>query len=237
MTVADQPPIVVESHDSYSEVVLNRPGRRNAVTGPLVAELRQALANAARTSDRVILLRGEGGAFCSGLDLKEFDAEPPPAWVAEFSTEWAALHRDLYTYPGLVVCALERFAINAGAALALACDFVVAGEQSFLHVGEAKMARPAPINLAWLFLRGGRRAITEVAIRAARVPGPDLLRLGLAHRVVPDDGVLGAARALAAELAELPGPTIAAMKRTLGALEQAPGLGDPFTLAGAAARP
>jgi enoyl-CoA hydratase len=223
--------VLVERGDAYVEIALNRPERRNAVTGPLVAELRRAFADAGGAT---VLLRGEGGAFCSGLDLKEFNADPVPPWVAGFQGEWAGLHREIHAYPGLVVGALERFAINAGAALALSCDYLVAGEEAFLHVGEAKMGRPAPINFAWLYLRGGRRAITEVALRAERIPGPDLQRLGLAHAVVPDADVLERARTLAAELAELPAATIAVMKRTLAALERESGLADPFATVTAA---
>lgn len=230
--------VVVEQHEGWSEIALNRPQRKNALTGPLVEALRAAVAAIGRDSPgSVILLRGAGGAFCSGLDLKEFGADPQPAWVAEFPSRWAGLHRQLYAYDGLIVGALERYAINGGAALALACDFLVAGNGAFLQVGEARMARPAPINFAWLFLRGGRRLVTEVALRAERLPGSELHRLGLAHEVAPDGEVVERARALAQSLAELPSGTIAGMKRLLARLEETSGLADPFGLVTAADAP
>ena len=66
-------------HDGYTEIALNRPERRNALIEPLGAELRDAIrAAGAPDAPAVILLRGEGGAFCSGLDLKALNADPPP---------------------------------------------------------------------------------------------------------------------------------------------------------------
>ena len=70
------------AHDGWAELVLNRPERRNAIDG----DLGMALAGALRALDtddavRVILLRGAEGAFCSGLDLKAFRADPPPEWL------------------------------------------------------------------------------------------------------------------------------------------------------------
>ena len=59
----------------------------------------------------------------------------------------------IYATDKAVVCALEGYAINAGSALALSADFIVAGEGAFLQVGEVRQGRPAPMNLAWLSMR------------------------------------------------------------------------------------
>ena len=53
-------------------------------------------------------LRGEGGAFCSGLDVDAFAADPAPEWRAGFQRDWAAWHADLYACPAVLVGALER---------------------------------------------------------------------------------------------------------------------------------
>nr|QQZ49649.1 hypothetical protein JKL49_22645 [Phenylobacterium glaciei] len=59
--------------------------------------------------------------------MDAFAARPAPDWLADWPEEWAGFHRELYRCPAVIVGALERFAINAGAALALACDLLVAG--------------------------------------------------------------------------------------------------------------
>lgn len=107
-------------HGRWAEVVLNRPRQRNAIDGPLG----EGLAAAIRRADEdeaieAVLLRGADGAFCSGLDLKAFNAEPPPDWMPRFGAIWRAAHTSIYECRKPIVAALERFAINGGAALAL----------------------------------------------------------------------------------------------------------------------
>jgi len=93
------------------EVILNRPQRRNALTGPLAEQLARALRQiAADEAVSVVIIRGEGGAFCSGLDLKEFSQDPQPGWVADFPQTWRAVHEALFDLPCIVIGALERAA-------------------------------------------------------------------------------------------------------------------------------
>lgn len=191
----DQPRIV--------DVILNRPERRNALTGPLAVELANALRSAADNADiSVVILRGEGGAFCSGLDLKEFAKDPQPEWVAQFPALWRDVHEALFDLPCIVIGALERAAVNGGASLALACDFLIAGETAFLQVGEVQQGMAAPMNMAWLRMRHSEALAARVALVGDRLPGPKLAELGIAHEVVADDVVLDTAMGLAARLAE-----------------------------------
>jgi enoyl-CoA hydratase/carnithine racemase len=202
-------------HSGWGELVLSRPQRRNAIIGPMIADLRAGLADLLAGGARVILLRGEGGAFCSGLDVDAFAADPPPAWRANFQQDWAGWHGDLYRCPAVMVGALERFAINGGGSMALACDLLVAGETATLMVGEAAQGMYAPMNLAWLRLRASEAIAAQVVLAADRLSGPELHRLGLAYRVAPDAEVLGVARELAARLAGYPGKGLAAIKEAM----------------------
>lgn len=131
-----------------AEVVLNRPHRRNALDTGAIAELTELLRALAERDDvAAVLLRGAAGFFCSGLDIKEIDvAEPPLA-------AWIALHEALAALPVPVIAALAGGAINAGAALALASDLLVAGDTAYLQINEAAMGLAAPVNAAWLTLR------------------------------------------------------------------------------------
>ena len=208
-----------ELNGGVAEIILNRPARKNAVTGPLVEAAAEAVAAAiADPAVHVILLRGEQGVFCSGLDLKEFNADPKPGWVASFQVHWRALHQQLFACDKAVVCALEGFAINAGSALALSADYLVVGETAFLQVGEVRQGRPAPMNVSWLLARHSDAVARRLMLLGRRVPGPELLQLGVAHAVVPDSEVLAAARALAAELAEVSPEGIAGTKQLLRSL-------------------
>ena len=124
----------LELDGAVAEIILNRPERKNAVTGPLAEAATAAVAQAeADPTVRVILLRGEGGVFSSGLDLKEFNAEPRPEWLPRFQGLWRGLHERLFACDKAVVCAMESYAINAGSALALSADYLIAGDTAFLQ--------------------------------------------------------------------------------------------------------
>lgn len=198
------------------EVVLNRPERRNALTGPLVVALAEALrAVAEEPETSVIVLRGAGGAFCSGLDLTEFGHDPPHEWIAEFPRLWRAVHEALYDLPCIVIGALERAAVNGGASLALACDFLIAGHTAFLQVGEIQQGMAAPMNMAWLRLRHSEAVAARVALLGDRIVGPDLVTLGLATSTVADDRVVPEALELARRLAGHDTAGVRRIKRSL----------------------
>ena len=103
-----------------------------------------------------------------------------------------------------IVGALERYAINGGAALAIACDYLLVGEQAFWQVGEVQIGMAAPYNMAWLNLRHSERVIAEVTFIGDRLPGAELVRLGLANEAIADDQVLANARALCQRFADFP---------------------------------
>ncbi len=209
-------PVFSTRAGGVAEIVLNRPARRNAVTGPLAERLHAEIVAATEDDDvAVLLLRGAGGAFCSGLDLGEFRADPPPNWMPEFSGLWLDVHAALYDCSKPIVAALERFAINAGSALALAADLLVAGEQAFLHVGEVQMGMAAPMNMAWLRLRHPESVAARLAIVGRRYTGVELERMGVASEVVADNEVLTRARELSATIAGYPPSGVRAIKSTV----------------------
>ncbi|MEM8923525.1 MAG: enoyl-CoA hydratase/isomerase family protein [Actinomycetota bacterium] len=188
--------------ERVAQVRLNRPERRNALTGPLADRLVEVLTELdADDAVSVIAIGGAGGAFCSGLDLKAFNADPKPDWVADFGARWRRVHELLFDSDRIIVGALERAAVNGGAALALACDFLVAGDGAFLQVGEIQQGMAAPMNTAWLRLRHTEAISARVALLGDRIHGPELVRLGLAHASVADDEVWPEALALAERLA------------------------------------
>jgi enoyl-CoA hydratase/carnithine racemase len=204
-------PVLATRHEGWGEIVLNRPDRRNALAPESAKALREGLSDLLAGGARVLLLRGEGGTFCSGLDVDLFQGGAGAAWAAD----WTGFHRDLHACPAVVICALERYAINAGAALALGSDLLVAGEGAILTVGEAAIGMHAPMNLAWLRLKAPEAVAAQLALGAGRMAGPDLHRLGLAWALVPDAEVHDHARAAAIRMAGWPAGTLAGIKAAL----------------------
>jgi enoyl-CoA hydratase/carnithine racemase len=213
--------------DGVATIVLNRPARKNALTGPLTDALAAAFREVAGRDDvGAVLFHGAGGGFCSGLDLKEYNADPPPDWLATSRESLVDAHRAIFDCPMPVVGALERFAINGGAAFALACDLLVAGRGAFLQVGEIRQGLQAPMNMAWLAVRYPAAVAEQLTLTGRRFDGQDLHRLGIALDVVDDDEVLDRARALAVEIATFPRAPARAIKAANRALS---GVGDSQT--------
>jgi enoyl-CoA hydratase/carnithine racemase len=207
-----------EAGACWGEVILNRPERKNAIVGPLGRGLAAGIAMLDADSEvQAIVLRGAGGSFCSGLDLAAFNDTPEPEWLPDFQSIWRDAHRALFDCATPVIGAMERYAINGGAALAIACDYLVVGEEAFLQVGEVQIGMAAPYNMAWLNLRHSEAVIAQVTLVGDRIKGPELLRLGLATTCVPDAQVQTEAGEIAKRLACFPSGTTSKIKRGMRA--------------------
>lgn len=200
----------IETEGHRVEIVLSRPERKNSITADLAEQLRDAIQQVSADSNtHCILLRGDGGVFCSGIDLNvSGDGKKPGPMPA-----WPEVHAALYSSSAPVVVALEKYAINAGAALALAAPVVVAGESSFLQVGELAIGVAAPMCAAWLHLRHAPSVADRLIYLADRVPASDLLRLGVVTDVVADTDVLSRAREYADRISGYPVAGRAAMSQ------------------------
>ena len=215
--------VLVERFGARADIVLNRPERRNAVTRSLASQLKAAIVEAANDVEvRAIVLRGAGGCFCSGMDLKaagdDLADEPRDAWTQ--------VHAAIYECQTPIVVALERFAVNAGAALVLAADLTVAGEGAFLQVSEIAMGVAAPMNQAWLHLRHSPAVAGRVTLIGDRLPAAELLRLGLVTEVVDDERVVIRAQALADRIASHPPRGLAGIMSVAKRLS--PPIADPY---------
>jgi enoyl-CoA hydratase/carnithine racemase len=191
--------------DGVAIVELNRPERKNAIIPPMLDALADIVTAVSADPDvHAMVLCGAGGAFCSGLDLTEYNADPPPAWLATSGASVQAAHAALGACPHPIVVALERYAINGGAAFALAGDLIVSGREAWLQVGEARLGMNAPMNLAWLVARYPMATVLQIVLAGERIPGPELHRLGIAYEVVDDGAVRTRAEELAATIAAFP---------------------------------
>lgn len=219
--------VKIEQGEGWTEIVINRPERRNAIIPPVSDAVRSAL-EAASDDDNVacVLLRGEGGYFCSGVDLKALQADPPPPWQGKHGNSWRQLHLTLFEFDKPVIGAFEKYGINAGAALAMACDILIAGETAFMQVGEIQQGASAPMNFAWFRIKAAEQAMARLAFYGDRVAAPELLRLGLVTECVSDGHVVSRCRELAARIAGFPQGAARNIKQ--GIIRQR-GIDDPGT--------
>ena len=203
--MSDEELVIVRREDGWASVNLNRPHRRNALTGPMAEQLAAAIETLGSSDDiAAIVLMGEGGAFCSGIDLKELQTKPQPTWVKDMRGMFRRAHLALFNCRRPIIGALEGYGINAGSALAFASDILIAGESSFLQIGEIQQGARIPMNAAWVRLRHGEAVLARLALYGDRIPASELLRMGLVTEVVDDDAVRGRAADLAARIAGFP---------------------------------
>jgi enoyl-CoA hydratase/carnithine racemase len=208
--------VLVVRHDGWAEVLLNRPERRNSIIAPLSIALKEALLELEDDSSvSCVVLRGEGGYFCSGIDLKALQADPPPPWAKQQFSCWRELHICMYGYSKPIVGAFENYGINAGAALALACDVLVVGETAFLQIGEIQQGAGMPMNAAWLKLKTTEQVAARLAFFGDRVLGPELVRLGLAAECVPDSDVVNRCHTIATRIAGFPPGASVTVKKSI----------------------
>jgi enoyl-CoA hydratase len=194
--------VKLEQYDYRWELVLNREDKKNALTGPLVCELKDKLQMLLDNPEcHAIIIRGAGGVFCAGLDLPSFFGDQKPEWVSEFPKNWQSFHETVYTSEKPIIGALEKYAIAAGAALALACDFLIVGNNAVLHVSEVERGILAPLNIAWLLLKWGTGRTLDLVLGGERQTGTELVNKGIAYAAVSDDRVVEKAREIADRLA------------------------------------
>jgi enoyl-CoA hydratase len=185
-------------------VTLNRPERRNALSGDLVVALLAALREAeADPAGRVVVLTGAGGTFCAGGDLAGGLGGAGGAVDAHRQRGvFADLLSALIRSPLAVVAAVEGAAMGGGLGVMAACDLVVAGASAKLGTPEIKLGLFPWIILAVLQRNVARKPLMELVLTGEPIRAPQAREIGLVNRVV-DDGqalpeALGLARTIAA---------------------------------------
>lgn len=211
--------VLTTDHGDWVEITLNRPDRLNAFTPEMHLALRAELDAAA--DKRAVLLTGAGRAFCAGQDLGERDPrqmEGPPDLGETVRKYWAPLIRRIQTLDLPVICAVNGVAAGAGSSVALACDIVLAGESARFIQSFAKVGLIPDSGGSWHLTRLlGRARATGLALTAEPLSATRAADWGLIWKVLPDDALLGAARAQAASLAAGPTFGFAQTKRAIAA--------------------
>ena len=214
---------LIARHDGpVLHLTLNRPEVRNAMSLAMVLELRQALAQAeADGATRAIVLRGAGGHFCAGGDIKDMAAArmklaDNPDAVVEVNEAFGDLCV-AYAGTGLAVVAVtEGTVMGGGFGLACVADVTLAAASVVFRLPETSLGLvPAQVG-PFLVERLGYAEAKRLAVTGGSVQADEALRLRLVHEVHADASALDAAlqRVLADILRCAPG-ALAATKRLI----------------------
>jgi enoyl-CoA hydratase/carnithine racemase len=192
-----------EVHGPVARLTIDREERRNALSWPLIAELRRALALAKADEDvRVVVLTGAGEvAFCAGADLDGMASGGSFTELHEGRGQLAELFRDLYALGKPTIARVRGYALAGGFGLALACDLVIAADDAVFGTPEITLGLwPHMITVPLVRAMAPKRAL-ELMLTGRRVDAAEAERIGFVTRVVAADELDASVDALAAELA------------------------------------
>lgn len=206
--------VLVDRSEGVATITLNRPESMNSLSVELKLALLDVLGEVRDdASARAVVLTGNERAFSTGQDLREHVAtlEATANGASPMDTvreHFNPIVSGLALMPKPVVAAVSGMAAGAGASIAFACDFRVAGQSARFLMAFANVGLSVDSGGSWTLPRliGHARA-TEMLMLAEPVGSERALEIGLVNAVVPDDRVLVAAHELAARLAA--GPTVA----------------------------
>ena len=205
-------------------VTMNRPERRNALNADMTLGLVEAARRAAEDHEvRAVLLKGAGGTFCVGGDVKSMaEGRAPLPFEAKTANlrKGMEVSRILHQMPKPVVAQLDGAAAGAGLSIALACDLRVASASCKITTAFAKVGFSGDYGGTYflIHLLGSAKA-RELYLLSPVLPAQEAYALGMVTRVVPDAEVEAAAHELAMSLAQGPSVTLGYIKRNINNAE------------------
>jgi methylglutaconyl-CoA hydratase len=180
--------IKVEQAGALARVALNRPDIRNAFNDVMIRELRQAFAELAGAPRlRVVVLTGEGSAFCAGADLNWMRRVLEWSYEQNYedSLNLAQLMREIYEFPRPVVGRINGPAIGGGTGLVAVCDIAVASQDAVFSFSEVKIGLVPACISPYVLKRVGERHAREYFLTGERLSAQRALECGLVNRSVP----------------------------------------------------
>ena len=181
--------IIVKKQDNFAEIVLNRPEKRNALNKQMVDELSAAFKSL-KTEDRirVVVLKGEGKAFCSGADLaylkelRNFDYQKN----LEDSLNLGNLFLKIYAFPKPIIAIVQGPALAGGCGLASVCDLILATPNAIFGYPEVKIGFVAALVSAFLIRQIGERKARELLLTGKILNAQQAFNYGLINELVQE---------------------------------------------------
>ena len=203
-----------EEEGRIARITLNRPERLNAICDGLPQELRRAVEQANESDAvHVIVLQGEGRAFCAGYDLKDFAENQGPNSLTQempwdpmkdykvmkaYSDDFMSLWRSYKP----TVCKVQGYAVAGGSDIALCCDFVIMAEDAEIGYMPVRVWG-CPTTAMWVYRLGAEKA-KRMVLTGDRITGREAKEMGLVLDAVPADQLEARVMRLANRMAGIP---------------------------------
>jgi enoyl-CoA hydratase/carnithine racemase len=218
--------VYTEQRGTIFEIVLNRPEKRNAINMDLYTAFDTAVSEAGRVSGvRAVLIRGEGKAFSSGIDVSDFMMLPQ-----KYGSNWQQHGRRITDDFQRVLTRLERlevptiallhgYCLGLAMELALACDIRIAAEGSMLGLLETKLGLIPDVGGTTRLVRlvGPARA-KELIFTGRQIGASQAEKWGIVNGVVPYADLLTKGEKLATEISQAAPLAVGMAKRVIDGL-------------------
>lgn len=190
--------VLLEKREGYAIVTLNRPDEMNALSRELRADFVEVFAQCAADADiRVVILTGNGRAFCAGFDLKELASADGDASSEADNT----IARAMEGFDGPIIGAINGHAVTGGFEMALACDVLIASENARFADTHARVGILPGWGLSQKLPRMiGLSRAKEISFTGAPVFAQQAYEWGIVNHVVPADELLPLAEKLATDM-------------------------------------
>lgn len=210
--------VICQKEGAIAWIRLNRPERLNAMNAQLVDELTRALQDAnADPGTRVIILHGQGRAFCSGDDLKDLEtqtasAASTQAWIE--AIQQVTLH--IMRSDKIVIAAIHGWCVGGALEWAINCDFRLFAQNTRWFFPEISYGLFVTGGVTSLLSKQlGPQRTKELMIWGEKHDADSALRLGIAWKIVPEQDLLAEARKMATEILARPARVVSDIKRAI----------------------
>lgn len=198
--------ILFQKEEKTAFICFNRPERLNAVNELFYQEMNHALTQLEADSQvHVVLLRGQGRAFCVGADLKDHSSKQrSPEEQRSYAQKEQQLCLQIQESSKLFVAGIHGYALGAGAEIALSCDFVLMTETAEIGFPELRLGTYLGGGITYTLPRlVGMTNARKLLFLGERISGQTAFQMGLLHQVVPESQLSDVSNALVQKLASL----------------------------------
>ena len=194
--------IIVEADGAIARITMNRPEKRNVLSLAHMQELTDCLKAIGEAREaHVVVLAGNGPAFCAGHDLSEMIGRDPESYRRIFDV-CCELMETIQAIPQPVIAKVHGVATAAGCQLAATCDLVVAAEEARFATPGVKIGLFCSTPMVALSRAVGQKKAMEMLLTGDFITAEEALAEGLVNRVVPAEELDAETQRLAGKIAE-----------------------------------
>jgi enoyl-CoA hydratase len=233
--------VLFEKDGHIARISLNRPEKLNAIDDEVPVLLQDAVLEAEKdTSVHVIILSGNGKAFCGGYDLAAYAENKGPNnvyqgknWdpLTDYNFMWGNTQKfmSLWRCPKPVLCKIHGFAVGGGSDIALCSDMIFMAENARIGYMSTRVWG-CPSTAMWVYRVGAERA-KRILFTGDQITGIEASAMGLVLKAIPEEALDNEIEAMASRLASVPINQLAMQKMVINQAVEATGLSGTQQLA------